>query len=483
MTTASGNPGAGFPGSIEIDDVTLYESEDDTWRFIPGKPIPEMAGSRPTLHLYVSTSGAVLQLGAQWTVRPDLLEKLTKEIALRTGRQEVDIQLQPAPASVKQVTVETGDGKGPLVAVSSSSSSGFPPYNAIFRILMDSAKKDAVVAALNGRAGFLAVRYRAAATLRVSAHAVLKGDIAQAAETLDSSSTFPEVVEWINAAVAEGRLNLSVKAIGDADASLLSKAREVALKRFAQALRDWLGRQETIPAGESALRVEAVESELIERVLNRTGDVSEWFEPGQGQKHITVLPGGDVGPSPTEVRVSLRFPAVDLPVAFVEVRMADKRALLRPPGFEPVVLAAKGSVLQVTTHYTTGQPPYKTQVAPGESERLEPSALGLTQITVDGTGRRDAGVESIQLHLKFRPSGRGSPEDRTFHLGESQWVASFYMATLGEPIAGEFDLEWTESTAQQTQRRHAKVKDQTVFVLHEMETPQGTEETTYDSHR
>ena len=478
MTTASGNPGAGFPGSIEIDDVTLYESEDDTWRFIPGKPIPEMAGSRPTLHLYVSSSGAVLQLGAQWTVRSDLLEKLTKEIALRTGRQEVDIQLQPAPASVKQVTVETGDGKGPLVAVSSSSSSGFPPYNAIFRIPMDSAKKDAVVAALNGRAGFLAVRYRAAATLKVSAHAVLEGDIAQAAETLDSSSTFPEVVEWINAAVAEGRLNLSVKAIGDADASLLSKAREVALKRFAQALRDWLGRQETIPAGESALRVEAVESELIERVLNRTGDVSEWFEPGQGQKHITVLPGGDVGPSPTEVRVSLRFPAVDLPVAFVEVRMADKRALLRPPGFEPVVLAAKGSVLQVTTHYTTGQPPYKTQVAPGESERLEPSALGLTQITVDGTGRRDAGVESIQLHLKFRPSGRGSPEDRTFHLGESQWVASFYMATLGEPIAGEFDFEWTETTAhRQTQRRHVKVKDQTVFVLHEMETPQGTEET------
>jgi hypothetical protein len=478
MTTASGNPGGGFPGSIEVDDVTLYESEDNAWSYLPGKPIPEMAGGRPTLQLYVSNSGAVLQLGTQWTVRSDLLEKLTKEIARRTGRQEVDIQLRPAPASVKEVTVETGDGKGPLVAVSSSSSSGFPPYNAIFRIPMDSAKKDAVVAALNGRAEFLTVRYRATATLKVSAHAVMEGDIGQAAETLGPSSTLPEIVGWINAAVAEGRLKLSVKAIGDADASLLSKAREAVLRRFAQALRNWLGRQEAIPASESVLRVEAVESEMMQRDLDRAGDVSEWFEPGQGQKHITVLPGGDVGPVPTELRVGLGFPVADLPVAFVEARVADKKALLRPPSFEPVLLAAKGTSVQVATHYTTGQPPYKTQVAPGESERLEPAALGLTQITVDGTGRRDAGVESILLHLRFRPSGRGAPEDRTLHLGESQWVASFYVATLGEPVAGEFDLEWTETTAhQQTLRRHTKVKDQTVFVLHEMETPQDTAET------
>jgi hypothetical protein len=477
MTTASGNPRAGFPGSIEIDEVTLYESDENTWRYVPGKPVPELAGGRPTLHLYVSASSALLQLGVQWAVRPESLEKLTKEVARRAGRQEAEIRLQPAPASVKQVTVETGDGKGSLAAISSSSSSGFPPYNAIFRIPLDSAKKDAVVAALDGKAGFLAVRYRAAANLKVSAHAVVEGDIGQAAETLGISSTLPEVAEWMDGAMAEGRLHLSVKATGDADASLLYKARKNVLERFAQALRSWLGQQQTTPAGQSVLRVEALESEVVERSLDRIGDVSEWFEPGQGQKHITVLPGGDAGPSPIELRVGLGFPAIDLPVAFVEARLADKKALLRPPGFEPVLLTAKGSSLQVATHYTTGQPPYKTQVAPGESERLEPAALGLTQITVDGTGRRDAGIESILLHLRFRPSGRGSPEDRTFHLGERQWMASFYMATLGEPIAGEFDLEWTETTAQQTQRRHAKVKDQTVFMLHEMETPQGTEET------
>ena len=35
MTAAAGNPGAGFSGSIEIDGVTLYESEVNTLRYIP----------------------------------------------------------------------------------------------------------------------------------------------------------------------------------------------------------------------------------------------------------------------------------------------------------------------------------------------------------------------------------------------------------------------------------------------------------------
>ena len=50
-----------------------------------------------------------------------------------------------------------------------------------------------------------------AATLKVSAHAVMEGDMRQAAQSLNSSSTLQEVVEWINSSVAEGRLKLSVK--------------------------------------------------------------------------------------------------------------------------------------------------------------------------------------------------------------------------------------------------------------------------------
>ena len=480
MTTAAENPASRFPASIEIDGVTLYEEEGEsnTWRYIPGRPMPEMANNgRPTLQLYASASGGILQLGAQWTVAPALLEKLKKEIARRAGREEAEIRLQPATASVKQVTVETGDGKGSMVGMATSSSSGFPPYNAIFRAPVDTEKKNAVVAALNGRLGFLAVRYHASATLKISVSAVMEGDVRQASETLTSSSTLEEIADWIKASVEGGRLKLTLKAIGGDDASLLSKAREMVIERFALALQTRLGHSDPVPLDESLLRVEALLSELAERDLNRGADVSEWFELGEGQRHITVLPGGDLGPqpSPTEVRVGLGFPAVELPVAFVEARSTDRKALLRPPGFDPVVLTATGSVLQLTTHYTRGQPPYKTRVELGESARLDPAALGLTQIVVDGTGRRDAGVKEILLRLCFLPADQGTPEDRTFHLRGQEWIASYFVATRGEPIAGEFDLEWTETTAEgQPRHRQVKAKDRAVFVLQEIENVQGT---------
>ena len=359
-----------------------------------------------------------------------------------------------------------------MSAVASSASSGFPPYNAIFRVAVDTDKKNAVVAALNGRAGFLAVRYHAGATLKISARAVMVGDVRQASETLKSSSTLEEIAGWINASIEEGRLELTVKGIGGDDASLLSKAREMVIERFALALQTKLGHSDPVAPDESLLRVEALVSELAQRDLNRGADVSEWFELGEGQRHITVLPGGDLGPqpSPTEIRVGLGFPAVELPVAFVEARSTDRKALLRPPAFEPVVLTATGSVIQLTTHYTRGQPPYKTRVELSESARLDPAALGLTQIVVDGTGRRDAGVREILLHLCFLPADQGTPEDQTFHLRGQEWIASCFVATRGEPIAGDFDLDWTETTAEgQPRHRQVKAKDRSVFVLQETE--------------
>jgi hypothetical protein len=200
MTLTASNRGSSFPGSIELDGVTLYEDDGtmNSWRYIPGGPVPEKSGSRPTLHLYVTAAGGILQLGTQWTVEPGLIEKLKRKIADRAQRDEAELRLQPAPGSVKQVAVEIGDGKGLSVTVGTSSSSGFPPYNAIFRITLDNEKKNAVVAALNGRSGFLAVRYHASVFQKVSAQAILEGDVREAHETLTSSATREEVLEWIN---------------------------------------------------------------------------------------------------------------------------------------------------------------------------------------------------------------------------------------------------------------------------------------------
>ena len=78
MTTAAESPESGFPACIEIDGVIVYEEAGSkTWRYIAGRPTPELANNRrPTLQLFASPSGGILQLGAQWTVSPASLEKL-----------------------------------------------------------------------------------------------------------------------------------------------------------------------------------------------------------------------------------------------------------------------------------------------------------------------------------------------------------------------------------------------------------------------
>jgi hypothetical protein len=102
----------------------------------------------------------------------------------------------------------------------------------------------------------------------------------------------------MNASVESGQISLTVKAIGNPGAALLSKAREMVVERFALALQKKLSLPESARANESLLQVEALISELVETDLDRTADVSEWFDSGQAKDHITVLPGGNLGPQP-----------------------------------------------------------------------------------------------------------------------------------------------------------------------------------------
>jgi hypothetical protein len=140
-----------------------------------------------------------------------------------------------------------------------------------------------VIAALNGRPGFLTVRYRAAPPLKAPARAVMEGDVRQAAGDpdlfLDGGRGRRLDRHGHRGRPAQADCE---KGIGDADASLLSKTREIALQHFAHALRNWLSRQKPMLSGESVLHVEAMESEMVDKDLDRAADVSEWFEPGEG---------------------------------------------------------------------------------------------------------------------------------------------------------------------------------------------------------
>lgn len=134
----------------------------DRFYYIPGEPTPELSpNGAPTLSLWVTDLDARLQLGVQWTVSAAEEESLRRTIALRhPPLTAAALQLQPAPLQVQSVDLLLGDGQTPMQPLATTPSSGFPPYIAIFGVALDAEQKHQAIAALHGRTGFLAVRYR-----------------------------------------------------------------------------------------------------------------------------------------------------------------------------------------------------------------------------------------------------------------------------------------------------------------------------------
>ncbi len=485
MSANASDAGPTFPGSVVVEGVMCYTREDEpgTWWYVPGDPLPEMAGGRPAVQLWVSPPGSVLQLGADWTVSADLLARLQRRLAQADGTERVG--LQPAPAAVRQVALEIGNEQGGRDVVALSPSSGFPPFRAIFRANLDAVGTNSAIAAINGRRGLVFIRYRVAAPLKASARARLEGDAGAAADQLGPAASSAEVRAWVDEAIAAERLTLTRQRSGPADDALEQRARALCIDKFTMLLEQTLRARQgatdpgTPVSARSTLAAEASVSAIVQQEFDRAADVGTWIPAGESAAHITVLPGrGGADPSPPAARVAvgLGFRAADLPVAFVEARCGEQKVVLRAPRFEPAALDSArcdGGVV-VTTHFTTGAPPFRAEVSPAAAERLPPAALGLTEIVVDGRERQQAGAREIRVRLQFRPAGGEPGEDRTFYLRDDAWVASFFLVTGGAPVAGEWRLDWREKTRDAQERRHrVTANDQAVFVLREAEPDPG----------
>lgn len=282
MKTSYGEASRTDADVIEIDGVLCFRSEErpDLWLYVPGPPQPELVNGRPSLHLYASRDGGVLQLGSQWAVTPQQHEKLQRQ--LRISAEEVD--LQPAPATVQQAVVEAADERGARIPLASSQSSGFPPHTALFRVSLTDPAKTLITAALHGREDFLFVRYHVVATLRVAARAVLTADIVRAG--LDPSLSRKDIEAWLENGIKEGTVTLDVDA--GASPQVRKQAVERAKELFVGAL-EARTRPAAAIADSSILRIEASASALEQREFDREADVSKWFPAGTGQQFVTVV--------------------------------------------------------------------------------------------------------------------------------------------------------------------------------------------------
>jgi hypothetical protein len=100
----------------------------------------------------------MLQLGTQFTLTQAEQEAALAHIADQFPAL-ASARLQPAPLTVQKVAVLLADEAGKPFELKSSTSSGYPPYTAIFSIQLSQDQAAQAIAAINGRSELLFVDY------------------------------------------------------------------------------------------------------------------------------------------------------------------------------------------------------------------------------------------------------------------------------------------------------------------------------------
>lgn len=166
-----------MPDAFDFRGLRCFASAEDasTWHFLPRHADVQRGNdARPLLTLLDMGATAYLLFTATWGASREDLGALRAEIAARVpGVRKDRLILAFAPIASARCDVMMGDGAGPLETVASSSTSGFPPYDAAFNLYLQGDRIAHAKAALHGEAARLAVEYSAQLRTPVSARAHL----------------------------------------------------------------------------------------------------------------------------------------------------------------------------------------------------------------------------------------------------------------------------------------------------------------------
>jgi hypothetical protein len=178
----------------DIEGVHVYASDADpaVINYVPGAPSPERdPAGRPTLLLMAGASGGILQLGTRWTVTETELAAIRSELARRgSAAAAATLTFRPAPVVVRQVRLSIGDGSGGTwTPIKSVPSSGYPPWNTILHLPLDSSQQAKAMEAVSGQAGCLRVEFEVQLSPEVAA--TFAGAPATLVQVNDVSSWFP----------------------------------------------------------------------------------------------------------------------------------------------------------------------------------------------------------------------------------------------------------------------------------------------------
>ncbi len=431
------------------------ESDPDAFSYVPGEPTPEVdPRNRPTLTLWTSDQGAILQLGVRWGADLDLQKELGRRIAERFPEIERRrLRLMPVPATIEEVALSLRDGTGVLNDLATVSCSGFPPYTALFHLQLDAEQEAAVIEALSGKLGFLRVTYRGTLPSEVPVAVKISGDVREDLSALQEGTPLASCRDRVDLALASGRLTLSALHPAGVPRQTVEGVEELAKDRAAEVLKrmkEGLGSHEGAERSSLEVRVERTAQGALP--IAPSADVGTWFQHGQGRDHVRALPTAGTGdatlvPRPASVRIG--FAIAQAPIAFVAVQWGNSQAVLPVSQPAPVTVHGGGEApLVVTTSYTDGGPRYSVQlpVQGGGEWLLSPQDLGLAEVVLDASARKESGKRLV-VDVQYLPSGNGTPDGRSVIFRYGDWVERWYVVTRSQGLAGRLEYDWQETDA------------------------------------
>lgn len=443
-----------FANSFEFEDLLCFPnlSAHLSYYFVPlHADLDRSETGTPLWNLIALGQTGYLMLTAVWRAPERSLAALRDEIA---RREAIDVpttlRLAPAPAQVARCNLLLGDGAGQFQVLATSTTSGLPPYSALFNLLLTEEQFAAVAAALNGNPQRLAVEYDLALLAPVTGSARLIPLSSQLlpwlADYLDSGPLGFRLA--LEEAVEEGLAVIEMDLPEQAPEGLVKDLYDRVLTRAAELLprlvRTWAGDSLTELQVAVTLTVKASQPfhpRLDLAALNLPKSPMN-FAPS-GTNGGGVAERGEKQTQPRQFKLS--FDPQGAPLAWVRLQWGPAQAVLKPPLFAPVRIAGPiGQPLRLSAGYTDGSPIFKKELMPPNEIAivLHPQEVGLTQLIVDARPFMDANVRLVKVWLRHHPPHISAPRQHLIQFANGEWTARLWLASPARAALRYLEARW-----------------------------------------
>lgn len=471
----------GLQDSDAFSEVFCYREKNDpaTVYYIPLTVIAEK-GQQEKLQFSLMLAGNshMLQLACRWDIDRVLLTKLNTAL-LQMLRSEglTTINFSAPSLNVKEVRLELADKNKKYTTLQSATSSGFPPYNAVFNLKINNEQKDQVLHTLNGTDDHMRIVYVVNVPVTHTSTATLKGLLNKIKGLEDLESGNKSINEIFDQALEDGIFEINIYEANDAITT--DKLRQIVFSKAIKALNEYAKNKNSfstaardIVIDEGQLEITASFETNNEVIIEPEANVADWFagqrttdfisgsplmeeaslksNVGQEKVILSTVETGSKANSVEAVTISAPADIQDTSVNFISISSGETKATIAPPAFAPVKIstAAAGKSLNVITSYTDGSAAFDTTINTdnGEAYTLKPSDIGLAEIIFDASLLEAEEADSCRVHISYTPKGSGTDDERTIYMKRGEWISKWYVCTKDKRLNGElkYDVKVTK---------------------------------------